>query len=379
MSNEDQNYLDLPDDQFSDMSPPEPVVEVETPEIPDDVAPEVEAVEVETPILAEQAEEVVPQLEQEADPVSEEVPVPAGSEVNVGDDKGPEETEAVIEEKKDEAPKEEAPDYQAFYDRLLKNPIRANGKDIQLKSPEEVERAIQMGLNYTKKMQTLQPALRVVKMLENNKLLDETQLSYLIDLHQKKPEAIQKLLAESQFDANEVDTDKAEQYVPGNHQVSDNEMAFESALEYVENTPTGPELITEIARQWDANSRQALFDEPGLLSVINDQKANGIYGRITSEVARRQALGNLQGMPFLRAYKTVGDELQAQGLLVQTQQAPPPVPVATRVVAPSPKVANNDRAKAASAPKAIPTAIKMDVNHLAQSDEDFLKEMEGRV
>ena len=125
---------------------------------------------------------------------------------------------------------EEEPDYKGFYERFLKNPIRANGKEIQLKSIEEVDSAVKMGLNYTKKMQQIAPAMRIISMLENNNLLDEGKLSFLIDLDKGNPQAIQKLINDKQVDPLSFDLDKADEYVAGNHQVSDAAVNFKLAL-----------------------------------------------------------------------------------------------------------------------------------------------------
>jgi hypothetical protein len=217
-------------------------------------------------------------------------------------------------------------------------------------------------------------------MLENNKLMDEGQLSYLIDLHQRKPEAIQKLLADSKFDPLTADVEKAASYVPGDHRVSATEIQFQTVLDDVESTPTGRELIAEVAQQWDADSKQALFKDPQLLAEINNQKASGLYARISTEIERRRVLGDLQGVPFLSAYEAVGKDLQAKGLLVPEAATPPrQEPVVTRVVAPAPVVANSERARAAAPTKVTPAPSKEEFNPLAQSDEEFLKSMHGRL
>lgn len=268
--------------------------------------------------------------------------------------------------------------------------FKANGREVKLNSPEELLRLAQMGANYTKKMQQLQPAMRLLKMLDNNGLKDPNQLSYLIDLHQKKPEAIQKLLADSKFDPMTVDSQKAAEYKPGAHQVSDIEVEFQHVLEEVEASDTGPELLTEVTRQWDEESRRALFQQPRLLAELNSQKSLGFYGTISSEIERRKMLGDLKGVPFLVAYEAVGKELHAQGKLAPPAQTatPPaaqvvepqkPEPVATRVVVPPAKVANDDKARSASVPKTTATTVPTTPNFLEMPDGEFLKQFEGRV
>ena len=118
-----------------------------------------------------------------------------------GADKGETDTKAV------EKSAEKAVDYKAAYEKIM-TPFKANGKLISLESPDEAVRLMQMGANYTKKLQALQPQLRMLRMLENNGLLDEQKLSYLIDLDKKNPSAITKLVKESGIDPIDIDIEK---------------------------------------------------------------------------------------------------------------------------------------------------------------------------
>ncbi len=78
---------------------------------------------------------------------------------------------------KDSASKETPPDYKALYEKVMA-PLKANGKTIDIKSPEELIQLAQMGANYTRKMQAIAPHRKVLLMLENNGLLDEGKLCF---------------------------------------------------------------------------------------------------------------------------------------------------------------------------------------------------------
>lgn len=424
MGPNDQNYFDLPDDEVMGMSAPNPVDTPPAGKSPEELAAEQAAQAEADRVAGEEAARVQaeadaaaaaggdggqggepPQGEQAPDPLAAaddatitnppaakpaEVKDPAAAQPPAGDPAtDPAKAAADQNTNTDPAAKtgeQPAPakvptaeDHKAFYDRILGQPIKANGKEIQLRSPEEAERLIQMGLNYTKKMQAWQPRQRVVTMLENNGLLDEAKLSHLIDLSKGDPLAIQKLLTDSKFDPMTIDADKAASYKPGNHQVSDTEMAFNAALDDLESTTTGVELITEVAKQWDEQSRQAVYQDPGILRVINEQKALGLYTRITTEMDRLKTLGHLQGVPFLQAYKAVGDMLNDQGRLAPEPQKQPETPVETRAAIPAAKVTNNEKAAAASPTKATPAAVKQEQNFLDLPDDQFMQQMQGRL
>ena len=287
------------------------------------------------------------------------------------------------------AEKTAAVDYENFYNQIMK-PFKANGKDIKLQSLDEVVQLMQMGANYTKKLQALQPNLKMVKMLENNDLMDEKKLAFLIDLDKKNPEAIKKLLSDSKIDPLDIDTSEEPNYVPSNYGVSDEAMAFDSALADVASSEKGKEVIVMIDKEWDIASKEAIYKDPSVLRIISEQKQNGLYDRISEEVERQKVLGHLQGIPFINAYYQVGTAMQNQGLLTTSvpenqngpasavTQAPTRVSkvVETRA-APRKPTNNTDKAKAAAMVKtAKSTPASQDFNPLAMSDEEFEKHAE---
>lgn len=273
-------------------------------------------------------------------------------------------------------------DYKAAYEQIMA-PFKANGKEIKLQSVDEAVRLMQMGANYTKKLQALQPNLKLLKMMENNGLLDEGKLSYLIDLDKKNPAAIQKLLRDSGVDPLDIDTTKEPSYKPGNYQVSDEQMAFSTTLEEVASDPAGQQVVVAINRTWDEGSKREVYKDPSILRILTEQKQNGIYDAITSEMERRRVLGTLSNtMPFLRAYMAVGRELDESGKLTRTNAAPaaqgnPGQQPASQVVetraATRKQAPNNDKAKAASSVSSTPPKAKQEYNPLALSDEEFMK------
>lgn len=273
-------------------------------------------------------------------------------------------------------------DYKAQYERIMA-PFKANGKEIKLDNPDDVIRLMQMGANYTKKMQALQPGLKVLKMLENQGLLDEAKLNTLIDIHKGNPAAIQQLIKNSGIDPLEIDTSKDPGYVPGNHSVSEQELQFSSILDEVTSSQEGQEIVVAIDKQWDDASKQALYKEPVILQHLLSQKQTGIYDQIVSEVERQKVLGNFVNVPFIQAYQQVGAHLQQAGLLKGAQAPAPAVEpvlattvVETRPAAPvAPAPANGDKARAASPTKSAPQKVKQELNPLSMSDDEFLKLM----
>ena len=272
---------------------------------------------------------------------------------------------------------------QGFYKQILGSPIRANGKDIQLKSPEEAVQLMQMGANYTRKLQELAPHRKLVMMLQNNGL-DETKLSFLIDLDKKNPDAIKKLIKDSGIDPLEIDTSAELNYSSDNHTVSDREVEFNTAIADVADSATGKETLLAIDK-WDDVSKNALWESPELVRTFHQQRELGVYDLITEEMDRRITLGQIPpNTPFLEAYKIVGDDLSKivnanQGQSGTTTTKVAPVVVETRVAAPKATIQKDDKASAASPTTSTKAAKEAPKNPFAMADDEFMKQMDGRL
>lgn len=268
-------------------------------------------------------------------------------------------------------------DYKSFYEKVMA-PLKANGKTIQLRSPEEAIQLMQMGANYTKKMQAIAPYRKIITMLESQQLLDEDKLTFLIDLNKKNPEAIKKLIKDANLDPLEIDVSEEPKYQAGNYRVTDAEVNFKSVLDDLRTTEEGMNTIRTINNTWDDQSKNILWESPEIMRTINEQQRSGVYKLIVDEMDRRKMLGQIpSGMPFLQAYKLVGDSLlQERQKSLQTSQARQPL--ATKVMTKT-SVENNSKVKSASLPRTTPKAVKKFINPLSMSDEDFLKQMANRL
>lgn len=260
--------------------------------------------------------------------------------------------------------------YKAQLDKLFA-PFKANGKEIKVDSVDEAITLMQQGANYNKKMAALKPSLKILKMLENNGLLDEGKLTYLIDIDKKNPEAINKLIQESGINPLDVNTEEAPKYTPGNYSVSDAQVNLDSVLDSIEHTPTYERTMTVILDEWDEGSKRALANEPSLIPLINQHMSNGIFDIIANEMVKQKALGTLSGLSDLQAYERVGQQLASNGAF--NKATPEPVAVEAKV----PTQANADLAakrKAASPSKTTtPAKTNDDFNPLNMSDEEFEK------
>lgn len=368
---------------------PEPVVEP----VVEEPAAVVEAEPVVEPVVAEVTEN------EQAEP-AEEAPAAAGNVLDTPDSElaakpptvekakpapakaKPDENEAVVEPVVDAAAEPVVLSAEDFQKEILK-PFKANGREMQVTSPEEARTLMQQGANYNKKMASLKPHLALVKQLEQNDLLSDEKIGFLIDLSKKNPEAIGKLLKDSGIDPLDLDSDKVAGYKPNTYAVSDKQMNLDEVLDDLKDNEHFKPVIHAVANEWDKASQEEVAAEPQVLRVLAKHKEIGVYDTITNEVERRRALGQLNGVPALKAYSLVGDEFEAAGKFAHLAPKPAPaaaLPVTKTVAAKPAKAAESqaviDKRKAAattaSAP-AVKAGLDPEFNPLSMSDEDFAK------
>jgi len=265
-------------------------------------------------------------------------------------------------------------DYEAEYKKILA-PFKANNTEMHVENVEDAITLMKMGANYNKKMRGLKPHMKIIKMLDNNDLLDEDKLNFLIELDKKDPDAITKLIKDSGIDPLNVDVETKTDYQPKTYTVDDKEVELDAVLEDIQDTPAYADTIDIISNKWDQNSKQLLFNEPAIIKVINEHVESGVYNEIASVMERDKALGKLNGVSDLEAYKITGERMQANNEFNSQKNSLTNVTNNTEVPSQKQDPAIRDRKKAASSTKNSPTN-KKDMNNynpLALSDEEFEK------
>ena len=380
------NPLDLPDDEVNDAI----AAEMARLEAEEDVAtspPEDEEEDEVESVLTEEDEEEDAQDEAESDEDSTD-------ETAEGADTAPEavlEEEATDDTESSDDPSEDNSealkdsdvdskgeiDYKVQYEALL-SPFKANGKDIKVDTVEDARSLMQMGANYNKKMASLKPNLKLVKMLDNHDLLSEEKLNYLIDLSKKDPEAIKKLVKDSGLDPLDIDTENIA-YKPNAYNVSDSEVALDGILDEIRDTSSFKSTIDIIGNKWDEASKDMIAKDPNIIRVINEHVGSGIYKKVSEVVERERILGRLVGLSDIEAYKQVGDAINSNGGFSDPVQATPTQPISTSK-SNSVNKANNpvdpklvNKRKAAGSTKSQAGKAKPEYDILNMSDEEFEK------
>jgi hypothetical protein len=381
-----QTSLSLSDAAFLEKDPAELIAEEATPNIEESVDQEVESTDQEIESsdqtdedkVATSEEEVSEAQEQtESETVTEEVSQPEGdtrTEPEPFTDSNT--TESLDTSKKDSTDtKEDTPettefDYESAY-KKVSEPFKANGVDMQVKNPEDIIRLMQMGANYQKKMAQLKPNLKIIKMLDNNQLLDENRLHNLIDLSKKDPKAITKLIQESDLDPLDIDKDVPTDYQPTDYSVTDKEYHLDQVLDDIKGTDTFDKTINVLTKDWDTKSKSTVSDNPEIIGVINTHMGNGVFDKVNAILQQEKTLGKLAGVPDVDAYRQIAEYLHKNGdLSTETgnTQGTPKVSSKTGET----KQANADRDKDRDKKRKAVAPVKQTTTKKAPTDENFL-------
>lgn len=273
-----------------------------------------------------------------------------------------------------------------FYAKVTAK-FNASGKEFQVTDANDVVSLMQKGIDYNIKMATLKPALKMVKALESHGITQE-DLGLLIDIHQRKPEAIARLVKDAEIDLYAVDEDVVNQYAPTDARISDVDYEFNTTIEQIQHSPRYADVIGFLG-QTSQEDQAYVYKNPGLLRTLVQQAEQGIFDQITNVIVQEQTLGRLPvGMSPLQAYNQIGASMFANQASNQpavnnpvntpVQTAPQPVKVPVQ----KPSAPANPARQAAAAPSTskagTPTSLtpqdiwKMSDEELSKIDPKFL-------
>lgn len=269
-------------------------------------------------------------------------------------------------------------DYQSEFAKVMA-PFKAAKREIKIDNVDDARRLMQMGVDYAQKMQAMKPYRRVLKTLEKNGLVDVDKVNYLIDLSKKNPEAIKKLLKDSEIDPMDLNIEDDNNYLPNDYMLGDNEIALDDVIDEIRNTPAFDQTVNVITKQWDTASRKLLLDNPAIIRTINDHVGEGLFEQIADRMQTERTFGRLSGLSDLEAYKMVGDAMQENGLFKFKSNGSSSTGNTTQGYSQdsgsSSAEAENlrNRKRAASPTKGTASTGKKVPNFLTMSDEDIEK------
>ena len=254
-------------------------------------------------------------------------------------------------------------DYKSIYEQVFK-PFKANGKEITPKTVEDVISLMQMGANYTKKMQLMAPMKKVVQSLDNAKI-DEQELNFLIDVSKGDKEAIKQLLIKHKIDPLEIDLDGDNTYSPKNNIASDEDVEFNDTLMDIHDSL--PKIQEILNKTWDDNSKKAILKDPRLMRALHEEVQMGRFDEVQKRLETEKTFGRYRGISDVDAYIDLVSKMEQERMKTKIQ---PETPIRTESTKKIP-----DKSKAAptkgKTSKSSSSLTAKDL--LSMSDDEFNK------
>ena len=254
-------------------------------------------------------------------------------------------------------------DYKSIYEQVFK-PFKANGKEITPKSVEDIISLMQMGANYTKKMQLMAPMKKVVQSLDNAKI-DEQELNFLIDVSKGDKEAIKQLLIKHKIDPLEIDLDGDNTYSPKNNIASDEDVEFNDTLMDIHDSL--PRIQEILNNTWDDNSKKAILKDPRLMRALHEEVQMGRFDEVQKRLEAEKTFGRYRGISDVDAYIDLVTKMEQERMKTKTQPETPTKTESTKKIP--------DKSKAAptkgKTSKSSSSLTAKDL--LSMSDDEFNK------
>ena len=322
--------------------------------------------------------------ETEDEPEEDESDVEESEEDSGSEEESDDATEDESDDESDNEDEASTPESE-LVEKILNQPIRANGRDIKIKDADEAVRMIQMGFGMQEKARKMKPYMRYIKTLENAQLLDENKINFAIDLLNGDKDAIVKLMKDSKIDPLDFDSEENPEsnYVPKNHSVPESRVQFDEQLDLISSSPKKQDTL-EYVRSLDDDSFNLIKKDPRAIGTINNLMENGYHDKIQAELDKSQLLGDplISGKSDLEAYLLIGMKLDKEGAFTND-------PAPTKANTPSQSKSTPNKQKkadakqkraassnpgAAKAPKPKKEELELE-DYFNMSDEDFLKSL----
>lgn len=267
----------------------------------------------------------------------------------------------------------------SFFEKVSA-PFKADGKEVQVRNPEEAIRLMQMGVNYSRRMKEMKPLREMDAMLNQHGLRDPEKLNELIDLSKGSKEAVQKFLKKHNIDPLDLDPSKGDEHSTPNYQSDPKDVAFQEAIDATLQVEGGRDLLNDVNKDWDEESKELLREKPDLFEKLLEQKDTGVYSQINKELLHQRTMGYLANVPFLQAYEQVGNAMQKAGVFDTKEEEVQktglaPIASGPRKAAPKPKteLPNPNLTSANKPQKVVTDTTPTEPDYLSMSDEDFMK------
>lgn len=267
-----------------------------------------------------------------------------------------------------------------------KHVFKANNKEYEFSQEEiiaQFPKVFGQAMDYTKKLQTIQPWRRTIDALEQASL-NHTDVNLMIDVLKGDKDAIATVMQRTGVDTLDIDPETAA-YKETNYGRSENELAVVDVLDSIKDDPEYAVTHKILASEWDEDSWAAMSSDPVKIKQLHVDVKSGMYaklqpaaeklslydgGRKTALEYYMEAAGNYYAAEdrqrTLARQQELRESEQAKAAATQTQVANAKQQQQKREA-----VKQDASRRKAAAPSGRATARGTVTDYLTASEEDF--------
>jgi len=243
----------------------------------------------------------------------EEVEHPEDTEKEPEDDSDEKESNGDTEGETEDSTKEKTDNENTGFDfgkmpmdELLPMEINANGMKMKA-TMNELVAGFQKGMNYTQKMQELSGVKKLVSIATSNDLSEE-DLNLLVEAKKGSQEAIAKLMANSNVDALDIDTEEHKDYKPADYSKEEVDIEMDGVRSTINSDAEFKPFVESAIQTMPQDMYDTVSGSAQNLNSLYQDIKSGIYSKVMPEVKKLQ---NLYGHtePTMDTYLKVANQI----------------------------------------------------------------------
>jgi len=251
-------------------------------------------------------------------------------------------------------------------------PLKMDGKEIPVKSLEELYALASAGGKFTQKMQAISKYKKAYMIMDKQGLSDE-DISLLAEAKSGNKDAIATLIKQAGIDPLELDDGPSENYRPGALVPSDVAVQIEEVQREISADPEYAVTSNIVNNVLDERSQDMLVQNPNLIRGIHEDIKSGAFQYVMAEAEKLKLMDGAR-RPDFEYYLIAARSNDDQGIQEPGQPAPEPQQVQTQTQTKPAVSKAKRRAAGSSNTKTPPKSGPINWDEL--SDEELMAKRE---
>jgi hypothetical protein len=166
--------------------------------------------------------------------------------------------------------------------------FKANGQSFEFSDDEMKEafpKIFGQAMDYTRKTQELAPWRQTISAMKDNGLTAD-DINTLIEVKKGDKNAIASLIKATGVEALDLDLEAEQNYIPKQYGKTEKELAVDEVIDRISGDREYEYTRSVVNTQWDAKSREAMFENPKIIEGLHLDIKEGKFDTINSTAVK---------------------------------------------------------------------------------------------